>query len=240
MGLKLVSVGLLVGSCLLQAQYGTPVTVPFVGCETVGPMGSASAPGGTSMDVAINPALTDQLAFYQAQDGQGVLAPRGWHCVAMYGAGTVRLVVMPQIDRASAVAGKLQVSGSAVEVESAEGKGGGAGAVAVAALSARLFPVRQDWALQTLKDAGLPAVAGPFPHDVLTYQNDVVVQFRTPANQDGFGTERFGRGAEPIDGVALLMDQDSVLVQVRFPEAMRKLTTSILKQVEQDVASRQW
>ncbi|HYA17436.1 MAG TPA: hypothetical protein VEF06_08215, partial [Bryobacteraceae bacterium] len=77
-------------------------------------------------------------------------------------------------------------------------------------------------------------------HDVLSYENDVVVQFRTQANQEGFGAELFGRGTDPIDGLAILMGQDSMLVQVRLPDAMRRLTSSILKQVEQEVASKQW
>jgi hypothetical protein len=238
MGLKLVWVALLSGSFLLQAQYGTPVTVPFVGCETVGPMGSAPAPGGSTVDVAINPGFVDQLAFYRAEEGEGVLAPRGWHCVAMYGPGIVRLVVMPGIDRELAAAGKLEISGPAVAVETAEGAG--PGKVKVAGLSARLFPVRRDWARQTLRAAGLAAPDGPYAHDVLSYENDVVVQFRTPANQEGFGAELFGRGADPVDGLAMLIGQDSLLVQVRLPDSLRRLTSAILKQVEQEVASRQW
>jgi hypothetical protein len=237
--LKLALLFVLFGS-LLQAQYGMPVTVPFVGCETAGPSGSASAPGGTTMDVAINPGLADQLAFYQAEEGQGVLAPRGWQCVAIYDSGTSLLVVMPHIDRERAAAGKLQITGPAVVIESAEGVSAGPGKIVVAQLSARLFPVRQDWARNTLQNAGLPVPDGPYPHDVLSYENDVVVQFRTPANQEGFGAELFGRGTDPIDGLAMLMGQDSMLVQVRLPDAMRRLTSSILKQVEQEVASKQW
>jgi hypothetical protein len=239
MALKAITLAVLFGS-VLQAQFGTPVTVPLVGCETVGPMGSAAAPGDSTMDVAINPAFTDQFAFYQAEQGQGVLAPRGWQCVAMYGRGTVLLVVMPKVDRAIAAAGKLQIAGPAVAVESADGTGMSPGKLAVAALCARLFPVRQDWARTTLEEVGVKAPAGPYAHDVLTYESDVSVQFRTPAKQEGFGTEMFGQGTDPIDGTALLMGQDSLLVQVRLPDAQRKLTSSILKQVQQDVASKQW
>ena len=71
------------------------VTVPFVGCASDGQAGPQAAPSGQSLAVAIPAGLAQRLAYYKAEDGIGVLAPRGWHCFSTYGSGGSNLFVSP-------------------------------------------------------------------------------------------------------------------------------------------------
>lgn len=54
------------------------VTVPFIGCESEGPMGTAPSHGPVAVAIPIEAAHS--LAYYQSQLGRGVLAPHGWNC----------------------------------------------------------------------------------------------------------------------------------------------------------------
>jgi hypothetical protein len=224
---------------LVGGLYGQ--TVPFVGCETLTQGRTDSAPAGSSFDLSAHPELAGQLAYYKALDGYGILGPRGWQCVAIAGVDSMRLLVMPEIDRTKLADGTLKITGPAILAET----DGGLCEVCVTVprMAVRLFPSEREWGTSVLRDKGDPNIAkGPYAADVIDRQDDKTTRFRTPENQDGFGTERFARGAQPINGLAMLLggQSDGVLVQVRLPEAMRRLTTVILRQMQQEVESNLW
>ena len=53
--------------------------------------------------MAISPAAALRLAYYKAQYGPGVLAPRGWHCFSTYGSDGANLFVSPDAIDAKAL-----------------------------------------------------------------------------------------------------------------------------------------
>jgi len=74
----------------------TAATVRFIGCQSDGQVGPLEAPKGDSKVVQIATQATQQLAYYKAEQGFGVLAPRGWHCFGTYGSSGSSLYVSPQ------------------------------------------------------------------------------------------------------------------------------------------------
>jgi hypothetical protein len=72
-----------------------PVTVPFVGCKSHGEIQMFEAPRGGPKVVSMRIEAARQLAYYKAEYGPGVLAPRGWFCLGASGSGSVRLWVSP-------------------------------------------------------------------------------------------------------------------------------------------------
>jgi hypothetical protein len=80
---------------------------------------------------------------------------------------------------------------------------------------------------------------GPYPADKLVYKAPRVVEFETPAGQDGLGTsDRLQKSSLAVVGVAKLVDSgdpnapDLSLVAVRLPPALAKLAPAIASQAE--------
>jgi hypothetical protein len=90
-------------SCPLWGQGKSPATsaknavrlVPFVGCKSDGQVGPVKAPSGRSKMMAIPAEAAQRLAYYKAEEGVGVLAPRGGHCFETYGSNGATLYVSP-------------------------------------------------------------------------------------------------------------------------------------------------
>ncbi len=83
--------------CLrLQSLLALRSRVPFVGCKSDGQAGLLKPPTDKSKDVSIVPEVARQLAYYKAEQGFGVLAPRGWNCFGTYGSGGSNLYITPQ------------------------------------------------------------------------------------------------------------------------------------------------
>ncbi|MBX9601966.1 MAG: hypothetical protein K2X35_13210 [Bryobacteraceae bacterium] len=75
--------------------------------------------------------------------------------------------------------------------------------------------------------------SGPYPADVLKYQSPAVVEFTTPANETGLGTQFEVRPHNrPIHGVAMLVGDtpDLLMLTVRLPEDLAHLTPVITAQ----------
>lgn len=84
---------------------------------------------------------------------------------------------------------------------------------------------------------GRPLKFGPYPKDVLTYRNNRVVEYKTPAQTDGLGTHSLlKKNGSPIEGVAMLVGQtpDLSLLSVRLPPELNGLTSTIIRQFERD------
>ena len=207
-------------------------------------MGPLKAPTGKSKGVSIAPELARQFAYYQAEQGSGVLAPRGWNCFGTYGSNGNNLYISPQpIDAALLFSDKWAgfpgpVIQFSVEVGDTSGRFG------VAAMIARVFPAYRKFLTQVIAEDIRPAStfpSGPHPKDKLVYKGKNIVEFETPANEDGLGTDsRLKKNTSPIRGVVILIEEeadsmpDSFSLSVRLPSNLNSLTPSIIQQTEWD------
>ena len=221
---------------------GGAVRVPFVGCASDGQIGPLKAPKGTSNVVAISAEAARRLAYYKAAQGPGILAPRGWHCFGTYGSNGSNLYVSAKpIARESVFPGPgAGFSGPAVQLS--EMFGGTSGRFAVARTIARVFPAHMAFAQNVIAEGLEPANSfprGPHPDDKLVYRNNEVVEYETPPNQDGLGTDSMlKKSGSPITGVAMLNGSQLNLIHlsVRLPREATDLGPMIIRQLEHEYA----
>jgi len=214
--------------------------VPFVGCASDGQAGPLQAPAGQSKLVGIPAGVGQRLAYYKAEYGAGVLAPRGWHCFSAYGSDGSNLFVSPDpIDPKAPFSDSWKgFSGQAIQISDIVG--GTSGRFEVAQIIARVFPDYKAFAENVIAEGIEPASSfpfGPYPKDKLTYRSKSIVEFETPANAQGLGTRsRLQANANPIDGVAILSGEetDLVLLSARLSERDHDLIPTIVEQVEKE------
>lgn len=233
---RLLSLVVIAGPVL----FAQSVRVPFVGCKSDGQVGPQDAPTSTSVTVELRAEIANQLAYYKAEDGPGVLAPRGWYCFSTYGSNGSSLFVVPEPIDSSVVFsdGWKSFAGDAIQI-SAE-IGDTSGRFGVASVIARLFPARIAFVKHVVNEGIRPASdfpRGPYPHDKITYKNKTIAEYITPARMNGMGTEsRLQKNEAPIYGAAILTGDtpDLVSVNVRLSAKFSKLTPIILAQAEKD------
>ena len=221
------------------------VSVPFVGCESEGQADPLEAPSGKSKDVSLSASTARRLAWYKAELGFGVLAPRGWHCLGVYGSGGGGLYVSAEpIDRENFFSVNWKGSAGPV-VYLGESDGESSGGFDVARVAARVFPAY--WALaKEVRDAfDLPANEfpfGPFSTEKLHYKGRDTVEYLTPANTGGLGThyELLRANSRPIRGVAMLLGEPPslLLLSVRLPPELASLSSAIIQQTEREASVR--
>lgn len=213
--------------------------VPFVGCKSDGQTGPKQAPGGDSMLMPLPAKAAERLAYYKAEQGIGVLGPRGWHCFGGYGSNGYSLYVSPEpFDGATLFSASWHgFSGPAIEI--AASLGDTSGRFEVAQVIARVFPNRNAFVENAIKQ-GEPASSfpfGPYPKDKLIYRNDDIVEYETPGNREGLGTQsRLMKNPRPIRGVDMLTGDAPDLLQLsmRLPPDFGELDSIIIHQVEVD------
>jgi hypothetical protein len=212
-------------------------TVPFVGCPSDGQVGPLAPPHGQPLKLHIAPEAASQLAFYKAEDGPGVLAPRGWHCFSTYGSNGSSLFVTPQPLTSNLLFsdGFKGFDGPAIQLSQMVGDT--SGRFSVAETIARLFPAHRDFAKRVLAEHSLlkSLPKGPYPTDKLHYLKPERVEYTTPANIEGEGTEsRLLKSSLPISGVALLTGEElsCTKLAVRLPAALASLAPTITHTVE--------
>jgi hypothetical protein len=222
------------------ADGAEPVTaVPFVGCPVDGQGGPLDAP--TSGSTPTLPAhLARRLAFY-ADGSRGVLAPRDWHCAALFGSSGSTLVVAPQaITPDSLLRNGHRSLGSAIVLRTSFG--GTSGRFHVARVAARLFPRAQPFVQRVIDEGIVPKdqfPSRPYRADTLVRRSDFDVEFTTPARRDGLGTDLgLAKNDQPIAGIAILLpdgDYDLVMATLRLPPAQRDLVPPILAAVGTEI-----
>lgn len=218
----------------------TKAEVPFVGCPSDGQAGPQDAPSGNSMVLPITAAAAQQLAYYKARDGIGVLAPRGWHCLNTYGSGGAGLFVSPEPITFANLVSSTWTGFAGPAVDLGEVDAGTSGRFVVAHAIARVFPAHKSFVESVIAEGIEPEgnfPFGPYPTDKLTYRGSELVEYETPANTNGLGTD-FGltKNARPIKGMALLLGQELDLTElaVRLPASQDDLTPVIIQQAERD------
>lgn len=220
----------------------TPETdspVPFVGCKSDGQQGPKVAPSGEPVVVSLPPKAAERLAYYKAEQGIGVLGPRGWHCFAGYGSNGYSLYITPEpFDSATLFSDSWHgFDGPAIEI--AVSLGDTSGRFEVAQIIARVFPTHNGFVENAIKQGERASSFpfGPYPKDKLLYRNDDIVEYETPANREGLGTQsRLMKDSHAIRGVAILTGDAPDLLQLslRLPPEFGELDSIIIRQVEVD------
>ncbi|HZZ40524.1 MAG TPA: hypothetical protein VFE06_15415 [Acidobacteriaceae bacterium] len=227
------------------AQTATPVTVPFVGCRSDGQVGALKAPHGSPKSVRIPAAIAQQLAFYKAAYGVGVLAPRGWFCFGVYGSSGEALYVSPTPLSSATVLSTAWKGFSGPAIQLSVDIGDTSGRFEVASIINRVFPGHKKFADDVITD-GLQSRSyfptGPYPKDKLIYKGADIVEYQTPAHTEGLGTRsRLQQNGDPIRGVVILYGPDTDLIHLsqRLPANLTSLSATIVQQVERDLAGPQ-
>jgi hypothetical protein len=229
-----ISFGFIAFLAIPTPSEADEVTVPFVGCATLGMAGDTPAPAdGAPEVVPLGPSVARQLAFYAPESGGGILAPKNWHCVEYSGTSGSRLVVTPD-----PVAHTDEgIAGPAVVLRTYTG-GTGPGSRGILDYMAKLYPKEvHQWVDNSTKEGEAEAEDShydfsPYTNDKLTYLKDHLVLFMTPPNTFGLGTsEDLKPSSLPIYGYVKYDesgDTSLVVVEVRLPAKLIELKTAII------------
>jgi hypothetical protein len=227
-----------------RSGRGAPVThVSFVGCRSDGQVGPLAAPTEADEVIQIDAKAALRLAYYKAEHGSGVLAPRGWYCFGTYGSGGSFLYVAPQpIKRDDLFSRNWRgFTGPAIEVDNFFG--GTSGRFGVARIIARVFPAQRAFVQRIIREGLAQAsdfVFGPYPDDRLRFPSNRIVEYQTPPHCEGLGTiSRLQQNDVSIEGVAILQGQtpDLLFLTVRLPPDISDFTSYVIHQSEQNNAA---
>jgi hypothetical protein len=122
--------------------------------------------------------------------------------------------------------------------------GGTSGRFAVAGTIARIFPSHSAFVREVIAEGFATASdfpSGPYPNDKLTSKSNDVVEYLTPGQTEGLGTQSWlQKNADPICGVVILTglreEPNLISLRVRLPSAMTDLAPAIIQQTEGEVA----
>lgn len=193
---------------VMPAVHGdNEVHVPFVGCPADGQVGPLAPPSMSAQVIHPTIVLPGPVAYYKGAQGLGVFAPAGWHCLVVYGSGGATTMVtlkpipstIPKLDSLYAPAITL----STID-------GGTSGRFYVASYGFMLFPNLSRDFVKQVEHEGIVSKRdierSKFPDDELKYLSKSLVEFNTPANKTGLGSEGYIRaGNTPVSG---LVDYD--------------------------------
>lgn len=220
------------------------VRVPFVGCPADGQTGYIPPPK-SGKSPSLPPRLARQLAYYGYDNGLALLAPRGWHCVGLYGSSGSSLIITPERHKADEFFSDrpADVRGPAIQVSVSSG--GTSGRDEVARGIARYFPTYRSFVRKVIKmdrEIGYsiePLSYRPDASDVIRHWTPTSIEFTTPARRKGEGTRsRLLPGNLPISGLVgvdgPVEEPDLLAIQVRLPAKLRYLTPIILSDGEAD------
>jgi hypothetical protein len=210
--------------------------VPFVGCSSDGQLGPRPARTKVPNDLPDDP--SGQLAYYQAEEGPGILAPKGWHCFGTYGSNGSSLYISPDAVSAEQFFHDEPkwrgLRGYGIQITALIGDT--SGRFEVAKLVARVFPKHRDYVTRVVAEGLEPAKnfpTGPYLTDTLHYKSDTLVRFETPAQHRGLGTDSwFQTNDQPIHGSIQFNpvgDNEATAVYLRLPAAYDKLIPEILR-----------
>lgn len=182
--------------------------VPSVGCPADGQVGPLAPPSVSAQVIHPTTALPGPVAYYKGAQGVGVFAPAGWHCFVVYGSDAATTMVT-QKPIPSSLSNLSPLNAPAITLSILYG--GTGGRFDVASYGFMLFPdLSRDFVKQveaenfvSKKDIERPK----YPDDKLKYLNESLVEFMTPANKKGLGTQSYiNMGDTPVSG---LVDYDA-------------------------------
>jgi hypothetical protein len=156
------------------------------------------------------------------------------------GSGGVDLFVSPQPNDTAKLFSTDRVSFAGPAIAVSYSSGSSSGRFAVAEIIARIFPAYKTFAIGVMQELAPEHrfIFGPYPKDALTYKGKKAVEYKTPPQTDGLGTTYswLKKNGSPIEGVAMLTGQtpDLLLLSVRLPPELVRLTSVIVRQFERD------
>jgi hypothetical protein len=221
--------GLLFAAARLLAHAQT--SVPYVGCPGDGQTGPYAATRGSPKQVNLPAAVADQLSWYEYNGNVGrfgTLGPRGWNCFVTIGSNGWTLYVAPEpLDSAKLLEHRNWKGFSGPAIQLSDSDGGTSGRFEVAKIVARVFPAHRDYARSVIAEGFGPEYPfGPFPSDHLKYKTKDLVEFTTPAHQNGLGTmSSLLPSEQPINGLVLLtlgpsVDTELLHLSFRLPPSL--------------------
>jgi hypothetical protein len=206
-------------------------TVPFIGCPTDGQTGPGEAPTGEPVRVSISPQLAAKLAYYTA-GGIGVLAPRGWHCFDLHGSSGHQTYIAPQpLDATRFFPNGRPFAGPVIEIDITSGQG--SGSPMVAEVVARAFPAYRKFARSVWVSFPVNPTPRPYPTDNLVRHGNNALEFTTPRNTEGLGTDwQILKSSDPIRGAAYLHvpSYDLFMLRARLPKELENLIPAMIRQ----------
>jgi hypothetical protein len=231
------SVILLLACPGLAAAAGAEIQqrVPAVGCPANDQMGGARLQAGASMPAPLQQQVAGQIAYYEAEHSPGVYAPRGWSCRAWIGSNGSVLVVTPR--RLEPPYFPLpRITGPAVTIDSSDA--GTSGRFHVAIVAAQLFPLVGSDLITRVRAEHLISDSSfdvqPYADDQLRYLSDRFVEYTTPPNRTGLGTDGLLEMSDlPVRGLTLLnlaVEANTLTeVRVRLPVGLNPVADSIVQ-----------
>jgi hypothetical protein len=232
--------------CTTFAHAGTigeivhqPNPVPRVGCPSDGQRGPQLASKGGIEWVWADKLVADLLAYY-GEHRFGVLAPKGWHCVALLGSNGAMILVTPRVIRGPDFFSHdwRGISGDGITFMIRSGET--SGRFDVARISARIFPSARSFVDSVIHEGLEPAshfTFAPFPRDKLVHNDVWSVEYETPPHAKGLGTQAWllPNGA-PIRSAAVLQDSppNLYLVNIRLPNKDQYLIGTIVEEFRMD------
>lgn len=214
------------------------IAVQFVGCPADGQQGPQATPR-SGRTPKLPRRIAAQLAYYTAPemaDSLGVLAPRGWHCVALYGSSGSELIVTPDKYQADHF---MQVKPAPIRgwiVKTSLEYGGTSGRWGVAAAIARFFPQHRSSIFKQFEGLSIGRLPRDHnPNDRVHWRSDRLVRFETVPGRKGWGTRwLLTPSSRPVEGVVKLLPNDgwfdALETDVRLPASIARLTSVILNQ----------
>jgi hypothetical protein len=209
--------------------------VPAFGCPANDQSGPARLQTGDTMPAPVEPRLAEQIAYYRAENSPGIFAPKDWSCRSWSGSNGSVLVVTPK--RIEPPYFPLPtITGAGVMIESSDG--GSSGRFHVAIVAARLFPLLGSDFVAHVKQEHLVSDSlfdvEPHPADRLEYLSDRFVEYTTPANTAGLGTDGMFEVSDlPVTGltiVNLAADVNTLTeVRVRLPAGLNSVAQAIVQ-----------
>jgi hypothetical protein len=135
--------------------------------------------------------------------------------------------------------GQESFEGPAIEISHTTSDA--SGRFEIAEIMARVFPAYRAFARRVWNGIDAPLPSAPYPKDTLKYRSKTVVEYNTPAQTDGLGNfySWVKKSDTPIAGVAILIGDPPdhlVLLSVRLPRDLARLTPVIIRDVERGAA----
>ena len=224
----------LLGCVPLAAGAAGNPRVPEIGCPMSSDAASVQSRLPESMAAPVQSALVERLVYYRPAHGAGVFGPKGWFCRAWSGSGGDLVLVTPR-PVAPPFVPLPEVTGPAVLLQSTDGSD--VGRFHLALVADRLFPLLGHDVIERVRDEHLipdsSFDAEPYADDRLQYLSDRLVEYTTPANRPGLGTDSLLEASElPIRGVTLLKPEVPATalteLRVRLPATEQALEDAIL------------
>jgi len=210
--------------------------VPVVGCRSDGQLGPEAAPKTHPSPPLVSQEDAAKLAYYNS-GRLAVLAPRGWHCLGMYGSNGNFLLVAPSALSAKAVLShKLHITGPGLELSFSDADT--SGRYSVTNIAARVFPARKGYVQEQIQDGLISPedlVWAPYPDDLLSRKSDNDLDYVTPSGKTGLGTNSYLEASDrPISGFASMdADNNLTMLHLRLPPGLDDLAGVIAKSARQ-------